>query len=63
MYGYGEVELVGPPQLDDGPERTVAVEVLAPEAAVPLLADKGRAWEADLYRLAANRRAVDLTPS
>jgi 8-oxo-dGTP diphosphatase len=63
LYGYGEVELVGPPQLDDGPERTVAVEVLAPDAAVSLLAAKGRAWEADLYRLAANRRAVDLTPS
>ena len=63
LYGYGEVELVGPPQLQDGPERTVAVEVLAPEAAVSLLAAKGRAWEADLYRLAANRRAGDLTPS
>jgi hypothetical protein len=56
------VELVGPPQAHDSPERTVAVEVLAPEAAVSLLAAKGRAWEAELYRLAANRRAVDLTP-
>jgi hypothetical protein len=28
-----------------------------------LLAGKGRAWEADLYRLAANRRAADLGPS
>jgi 8-oxo-dGTP pyrophosphatase MutT (NUDIX family) len=45
------------------PERTVAVEVLAPEAAVSLLAGRGRAWEADLYRLAANRRALDLKPS
>jgi 8-oxo-dGTP diphosphatase len=63
LYGYGEVELVGPPQLDDGPERTVAVEVLAPDAAVSLLAAKGRAWEADLYRLTANQRAADLTPS
>jgi 8-oxo-dGTP diphosphatase len=63
LYGYGEVELVGPPQLDGVPERTVAVEVLAPDAAVSLLAAKGRAWEADLYRLAANRRAGDLTPS
>ena len=63
LYGYGEVELVGPPQLDDGPKRVVAVEVLAPDAAVSLLVAKGRAWEADLYRLAANRRAADLTPS
>jgi hypothetical protein len=63
LYGYGEVELVGPPQLDYGPERTVAVEVVAPDAAVSLLAAKGRAWEADLYRLAANRRAADLTRS
>jgi NUDIX domain len=47
LYGYGEVELVGPPQLHAGPERTVAVEVLAPDAAVSLLAAKGRAWEAD----------------
>ena len=60
LYGYGEVELVGLPQLRDGPERTVAVEVLTPEAAVSLLASKGRAWEADLYRLAANWRALDL---
>ena len=57
------MELVGPPQLHDGPERTVAVQVLTPEAAVSLLAAKGRAWEADLYRLEANRRAGDLTPS
>jgi 8-oxo-dGTP diphosphatase len=63
LYGYGEVELVGPPQLSDGPERTAAIEVLAPEAAVSLLAGRGRAWEADLYRLAANRRALDLKPS
>ena len=62
LYGYGEVELVGPPRIEDGPERTVAVEVVAPDAAVSLLAAKGRAWEADLYRLAANRRAADLTP-
>jgi ADP-ribose pyrophosphatase YjhB (NUDIX family) len=45
------------------PQRTVAVEVLAPDAAVSLLAGKVRAWEADLYRLAAKRRAGDLTPS
>jgi hypothetical protein len=36
--------------------------VVAPDAAVSLLAAKGRPWEADLYRLAANRRAADLTP-
>jgi hypothetical protein len=62
LSGYGEVELVGPPQPNDGPERMVAVQVLAPDAAVSLAA-KGRAWEADLYRLAANRRAADLKPS
>ena len=62
LYGYGEVELVGVPQLSDGSECTVAVEVLALDAAVALLADKGRAWEADLYRLAAARRAVDSSP-
>jgi 8-oxo-dGTP diphosphatase len=62
LYGYGEVELVGSPQLNDGAERTVAVEVLRPDVAVTLLADKGRAWEADLYRLAAARRAVDNSP-
>jgi 8-oxo-dGTP diphosphatase len=63
LYGYGEVELVGPPQLHDGPERTVAVEVLPPDQAVSFLARKRRAWEADLYRLAANRRAADQAPS
>ena len=62
LYGYGEVELVGPLQLHDGPERTVAVEVLPADAAVSPLAARGRAWEADLYRLAANRRAADLGP-
>jgi hypothetical protein len=63
LYGYGEVELVGPPRLRDGPERAIAVQVLAPDAAVSLLAGKRRAWEADLYRLAANRRAADRTAS
>jgi 8-oxo-dGTP diphosphatase len=63
LYGYGEVELVGPPQLHDGAEGIVAVEVLPPDAAVSLLAAKGQPWEADLYRLAANRRAADLTPT
>jgi hypothetical protein len=27
------VELVGPPRIEDGPERTVAIEVVAPDAA------------------------------
>ena len=62
LYGYGEIELVGPPQLQDDAERTIAIEVLAPDAAVSLLAAKGRAWEAELYRLAANRRAGNRTP-
>jgi 8-oxo-dGTP diphosphatase len=61
LYGYGEVELVGPPQLDDCPERTVAVEVLAPDAAVSLLVAKGRAWEADLYRMARALTTADIT--
>jgi hypothetical protein len=52
------VELTGPPQFHDGPERTVAVEVMPPEEAVSFLAGKGRAWEADLYRLAAQQRAA-----
>jgi 8-oxo-dGTP diphosphatase len=62
LYGYGEVELVGPPQLHDSIERTIAVEVLPPDQAVSFLAGKGRAWEADLYRLAAKRRAADPHP-
>jgi 8-oxo-dGTP pyrophosphatase MutT (NUDIX family) len=62
LDGYGEVKLVGSPQANSGPEHTVAVEVLTPDAAVTLLAEKGRAWEADLYRLAAARRAVDNSP-
>jgi 8-oxo-dGTP diphosphatase len=60
LYGYGDVELAGPPQPHDSTERTVAVEVMAPDQAVSFLAGKGRAWEADLYRLAATRRAADL---
>jgi 8-oxo-dGTP diphosphatase len=62
LYGYGEVELPGPPRLHDRPERTVAVEVMAPDRAVSFLAAKGRAWEADLYRLAADRRAAGTRP-
>jgi hypothetical protein len=41
LYGYGEVELVGPPQLHAGPERTVAVVVMPPDEAVSFLAGKG----------------------
>jgi hypothetical protein len=59
----GRWGLVGPPQLQDGPARTVAVQTLTPEAARSLLAAKGRAWEAELYRLAVSRRAGDRTPS
>jgi hypothetical protein len=55
---YGDVELAGPPQAHDSTERTVAVEVMAPDQAVSFLAGKGRAWEADLYRLAAERHAA-----
>jgi hypothetical protein len=63
LYGHGEVALIGPPHLRDGIERTVAVMVMPPEQAVWLLADKGRAWEADLYRLAAQCRAAAVSPS
>jgi hypothetical protein len=56
------VELVGPPQLHDGPERTVAVEVMPPDEAVSFLTGKGRPWEADLYRLAVERRAAAAQP-
>jgi hypothetical protein len=59
LYGYGDVELVGAPQLREGAERTVAVKVMPPRQAASFLAGKGRAWEADLYRLAARRRAAD----
>ena len=64
LYGYGEVELVGPPHLlRDGTQRTVAVMVMPPKQAVWFLADNGRAWEADLYRLAAECRAAAFSPS
>jgi 8-oxo-dGTP diphosphatase len=57
LYGYGDVELVGAPEVPArGGEGIVAVEVLPAERAVALLAGKGRAWEADLYRLAATLR-------
>ena len=62
LYGYGDVELVGAPQLRDDAERTVAVRVMPPTEAASLLAGKGRSWEAELYRLAAERRTVDISP-
>jgi len=59
LYGYGEVELAGPPEAADGGERIMAVEVMAPEQAVAFLTRQGRPWEADLYRLATRlRRSV-----
>jgi 8-oxo-dGTP diphosphatase len=56
LYGYGDVELLGPPRPVDGGERISAVEVLAPGRAVAFLRRQGRAWEADLYLLATRRR-------
>jgi hypothetical protein len=35
---------------------------LPPEQAASFLAGKGRAWEAELHRLAAARRAAHATP-
>jgi 8-oxo-dGTP diphosphatase len=61
LYAYGEVELVGPPQHSDSTERTLAVTVMTPDQAMAFLAGKGRPWDAELYRLAATRRAADLT--
>jgi 8-oxo-dGTP diphosphatase len=61
LYGYGDVELVGSPQLRDGAEHTIAVKVMPPAEAASFLAGKGRAWEADLYRLAAKRRTTGTT--
>jgi 8-oxo-dGTP diphosphatase len=46
LYGYGDVELVGAPQLRDGAERIVAVEVMPPRQAASFLAGKGQAWQA-----------------
>jgi 8-oxo-dGTP diphosphatase len=56
LYGFGDVELLGPPRAVDGGERISAVEVMAPERAVAFLRRRGRPWEADLYRLATRRR-------
>jgi 8-oxo-dGTP pyrophosphatase MutT (NUDIX family) len=56
LYGYGEVELVGPPEAPDGGGRGTAVKVLPPRQAAAFLAREGRAWEAELYRLATRLR-------
>jgi len=56
LYGYGDVELVGAPEVPAGGEGIVAVEVMPSEQAVAFLVGKGRPWEADLYRLAARLR-------
>jgi 8-oxo-dGTP diphosphatase len=61
FYGYGEVELVSPPQLHDGVEHTVTVEVLPPDRAASFLAGKGRTWEAELYRLGPSSSATTST--
>jgi hypothetical protein len=49
-------QLLGPPRPVDGGERISAVEVMAPGRAAAFLRRRGRAWEADLYRLATRRR-------
>jgi 8-oxo-dGTP diphosphatase len=56
LYGYGDVELVGAPEVPAGGEGIVAVQVMAPEQAAAFLVGKGRPWEADLDRLAARLR-------
>lgn len=58
LYGYGDVELLGPPRPVDGGERISAVGVMAPGRAVAFLRCQGRAREADLYLLATRRRAA-----
>ena len=57
LYGYGDVELVGEPEVPErGGEGIAAVELLPPQRAVALLTANRRLWEADLYRLAATLR-------
>jgi 8-oxo-dGTP pyrophosphatase MutT (NUDIX family) len=60
LYGYGGVELVGAPDAADAPAgggaRTGEVLVMPPERAAAFLSGKGRAWEAELYRLATRLR-------
>src|SRR6266511_911325 len=62
LYGYGEVELVGAPEIPVGGEGIVAVRVMPPERAAAFLAGKGRPWEADLYRLADRLRRDPSAP-
>jgi ADP-ribose pyrophosphatase YjhB (NUDIX family) len=62
LYGYGEIELVGPPRPGDSTERVVAVKVMPPDQAASFLASMGRTWEADLYRLATERRTANNQP-
>jgi len=62
LYGYGEVELVGAPEVPAGGEGIVAVRVMPPERAAAFLAGKGRPWEADLYRLADRLRRDPSAP-
>jgi ADP-ribose pyrophosphatase YjhB (NUDIX family) len=59
LYGYGEVELVGPPTVPAGEEQTVAVKAMPIERAVAFLSRTGRRWETDLYRLAATLRQAN----
>ncbi len=56
VYGYGDVELVGAPEVPADGEGIVAVEVMPPDQAVAFLVSKSRPWEADLYRLADRLR-------
>jgi 8-oxo-dGTP diphosphatase len=56
LYGYGEIELVGAPEAPDDGGRGADVKVMPPERAAAFLSGRGRAWEAELYRLAARLR-------
>jgi 8-oxo-dGTP pyrophosphatase MutT (NUDIX family) len=56
LYGFGEVELAGGPEIPPEGEGVVAVEVLRLDQAVAFLESKARSWEADLYRLAGTLR-------
>jgi 8-oxo-dGTP diphosphatase len=57
LYGYGDVDLVGTPTAPLGENSAMAVEMMPAEHAVTFLGDRGRPWEADLYRLAAELRS------
>ena len=56
LYGYGDVDLVGPPTAPLGEDIAMAVEMMPAKHAATFLSDLGRPWEADLYRLAAELR-------